>query len=49
MPLWPSRFEILDKDSYRKIRRERGFGVNPWNDPLAVPSVDNRLLIDEHV
>jgi SNF2 family DNA or RNA helicase len=39
-------FEILDKDFIARIRRERGFGVNPW----AAHSrflVSHRLLIDE--
>ncbi len=24
------RFEILDRDYFARVRRERGFGVNPW-------------------
>ncbi len=24
-------FEILDKDYMKRVRRERGFSVNPWS------------------
>jgi len=39
-------FEILDKDYMKKVRRERGFGVNPW-DTHSRFLVSHRLLIDE--
>ncbi len=39
-------FEILDKDYMKKIRRERGFGVNPWSTHSRF-LVSHRLLIDE--
>jgi DNA-binding transcriptional regulator YiaG len=39
-------FEILDKDYVQRVRRERGFGVNPWSThPRFL--VSHRLLIDE--
>ncbi len=39
-------FEILDKDYMKRVRRERGFGVNPWSThPRFL--VSHRLLIDE--
>src|ERR1700690_1092188 len=39
-------FEILDKDYMKQVRRERGFGVNPWGThPRFL--VSHRLLIDE--
>lgn len=39
-------FEILDKDYLKRIRRERGFGVNPWGThPRFL--VSQRLLIDD--
>ena len=39
-------FEILDKDFVQKVRRERGFGVNPWTtNPRFL--ISHRLLIDE--
>jgi superfamily II DNA or RNA helicase len=40
------RFEILDKDYIQKVRRERGFGINPW-DTHSRFLVSQRLLIDE--
>ena len=40
------RFEILDKDFIAHIRRERGFGVNPWASHSRF-LVSHRLLIDE--
>ncbi len=40
------RFEILDKDYLQKVRRERGFGVNPWTTHSRF-LVSHRLLIDE--
>src|ERR1022692_4241532 len=40
------RFEILDKDYLQKVRRERGFGVNPWTTYSRF-LVSHRLLIDE--
>ena len=39
-------FEILDKDFVQSVRRERGFGVNPWTtNPRFL--ISHRLLIDE--
>jgi len=39
-------FEILDKDYVQRVRRERGFGVNPWSThPRFL--ISHRLLIDE--
>ncbi|MEK7992197.1 MAG: hypothetical protein AAB403_00180 [Planctomycetota bacterium] len=40
------RFEILDKDYIQTVRRERGFGVNPWNTHSR-SLISQRLLIDE--
>ena len=40
------RFEILDKDYVQKVRRERGFGVNPWTTHSRF-LISHRLLIDE--
>ena len=39
-------FEILDKEYMKKVRRERGFSVNPWSTHTRF-LVSNRLLIDE--
>jgi len=40
-------FEILDRTYLEKIRRERGYSVNPWNTyPRFL--VSHRLLIDEN-
>src|SRR3977135_2954369 len=39
-------FEMLDKDFIAQIRRERGFGVNPWATHSRF-LVSDRLLIDE--
>src|SRR6202166_2636902 len=39
-------FEILDKDFIAQIRRERGFGVNPWTAHSRF-LISQRLLIDE--
>ncbi|MCH7685254.1 MAG: DEAD/DEAH box helicase, partial [Planctomycetes bacterium] len=39
-------FEILDKDYMKKVRRERGFSVNPWSTHSRF-LVSHRLLIDE--
>lgn len=39
-------FEILDKAYVSKVRRERGFGVNPWNTHSRF-LISHRLLIDE--
>jgi SNF2 family DNA or RNA helicase len=40
------QFEILDKDYIQHVRRERGFGVNPWTThPRFL--ISQRLLIDE--
>jgi hypothetical protein len=39
-------FEILDKDFIARIRRERGFGVNPWTAHSRF-LISHRLLIDE--
>lgn len=39
-------FEILDKDYMKRVRQERGFGVNPWSTHTRF-LVSHRLLIDE--
>ena len=39
-------FEILDKDYMKQVRRERGFGVNPWSTHTRF-LISHRLLIDE--
>jgi len=39
-------FEILDKDYMKRVRRERGFGVNPWSTHSRF-LVSHRLLINE--
>lgn len=39
-------FEILDKEYVKRVRRERGFGVNPWTTHSRF-LVSQRLLIDE--
>ena len=39
-------FEILDKEYMKRVRRERGFGVNPWSTHTRF-LVSHRLLIDE--
>ena len=39
-------FEILDKEYMKRVRRERGFGVNPWSTHSRF-LVSHRLLIDE--
>ncbi|QDT79191.1 RNA polymerase-associated protein RapA [Gimesia maris] len=39
-------FEILDKDYMKRVRRERGFSVNPWGTHTRF-LVSHRLLIDE--
>src|ERR1700676_5286587 len=39
-------FEILDKNYVQKVRRERGFGVNPWTTHSRF-LISQRLLIDE--
>ncbi len=39
-------FEILDRDYIARVRRERGYGINPWTThPRFL--VSHRLLIDE--
>jgi SNF2 family DNA or RNA helicase len=39
-------FEILDRDYLQEVRKERGFGINPWTThPRFL--VSHRLLIDE--
>ena len=40
-------FEIFDKDYVRKVRQERGFGVNPWTTHSRF-LISHRLLIDEN-
>ena len=40
-------FEILDKDYMKRVRRERGFSVNPWGTHTRF-LVSHRLLIDEN-
>ena len=39
-------FEILDKDYVTRVRRERGYGVNPWTTHTRF-LISHRLLIDE--
>lgn len=39
-------FEILDKEYMKRVRRERGFGVNPWSTHTRF-LVSHKLLIDE--
>ena len=39
-------FEILDRDYLARVRRERGFGVNPWRTHSRF-LISHRLLIDE--
>lgn len=39
-------FEILDRAYIAKVRRERGYGVNPWTTHPRL-LVSHRLLIDE--
>ncbi len=39
-------FEILDKEYMKRVRRERGFSVNPWGTHTRF-LVSQRLLIDE--
>ncbi|MEY4176465.1 MAG: hypothetical protein RLY70_39, partial [Planctomycetota bacterium] len=39
-------FEILDKEYIRRVRRERGFGVNPFSTHSRF-LISHRLLIDE--
>jgi hypothetical protein len=39
-------FKILDKDYMTSIRRERGYGVNPWTTHTRF-LISHRLLIDE--
>lgn len=40
------RFEILDRNYVDRVRRERGYAVNPW-DTFPRFLVSQRLLIDE--
>src|SRR5664279_3803064 len=40
------QFEILNKDYVQSVRRERGFGVNPWTAHSRF-LISQRLLIDE--
>jgi superfamily II DNA or RNA helicase len=40
------RFEILDKEYIQRVRRQRGFGVNPWTTHSRF-LISQRLLIDE--
>jgi superfamily II DNA or RNA helicase len=40
------QFEILDKAYVQKVRRERGFSVNPWTTHSRF-LISHRLLIDE--
>jgi hypothetical protein len=39
-------FEILDRDSIVRVRRERGYGTNPWATHTRF-LISHRLLIDE--
>lgn len=40
------RFEILDREYVAKVRRERGFGINPWTTHPRL-LVSHHLLIDD--
>ena len=40
------RFEILDRDYIKNVRRQRGFGVNPFTAHSRF-LISHRLLIDE--
>lgn len=40
------RFEILDKEYLQRVRRERGFSINPWTTNSRF-LISHRLLIDE--
>lgn len=39
-------FEILDRDYLNRMRRDRGFGINPWRTHSRF-LVSHRLLVDE--
>jgi SNF2 family DNA or RNA helicase len=39
-------FEVLDKDYVARVRRERGYGTNPWTTHTRF-LISHRLLIDE--
>lgn len=39
-------FEILDREYFTKIRRERGYATNPWSTHSRF-LISNKLLIDE--
>jgi len=39
-------FEVLDKEYVRRVRKERGFSVNPWTTHSRF-LVSQRLLVDE--
>ena len=39
-------FEVMDRDYVRRIREERGYGVNPW-DTFPRFLISNRLITDE--
>jgi len=39
-------FEILDKDYMKRVRQDRGFGINPW-DTHSRFLISHRLLTDE--
>jgi superfamily II DNA or RNA helicase len=39
-------FEVLDKDYVIRVRRERGYGANPWSTHTRF-LISHRLLIDE--
>jgi superfamily II DNA or RNA helicase len=39
-------FEIIDKNYLQQVRRQRGFGVNPWSTHARF-LISHRLLIDE--
>jgi len=39
-------FEIMDREYLSRIRRERGFGINPWSTHSRF-LISHRLLIDE--
>src|SRR5262249_60226395 len=39
-------FEVLDRDYVARVRRERGYGINPWTTHARF-LISHRLLIDE--
>lgn len=41
-------FEILDRDYMKRVRRERGFGVNPWSTHSRFLISHNALINEEY-